>query len=94
MTWHAEIITLTLRRYAPGESYEGRDRFASVATAQLMGGTRAYISGFLSDGTKGPIHKRDWVALAALLREQFGIAQIESERHGQDRGYETGPAPL
>lgn len=94
MTWHAEIITLTLRRYGPGESHAERDRFASVATAQLMGGTRAYISGFLNDGTKGPIHKRDWIALVALLRERFGIEQVESERHGQDRGYETGPAPL
>ena len=94
MTWHAEVITLTLRRYAPGDSYEGRDKFASVATAQILGGNRAFISGFLSDGSKGPIRRRDWVDLGQLLRDQFGIERIESERHGESWGHDTGPAPL
>nr|WP_315210056.1 hypothetical protein [uncultured Albidiferax sp.] len=94
MAWHAEPITLTLRRYADGDSYARRDKFASVATAQLLGGKRAYISGFLSDGTRAPIHKRDWLDLGMLLRDKYGIEKIESERHAVEKSFDTQPAPL
>lgn len=94
MAWHAEPITLTLRRFEPGESYEQRDKFAAVATAQILGGKRAYISGFLADGTRAPISKRDWLDLGVLLRDKFGIQKIESERHATDKTFDTQPAPL
>ncbi len=94
MTWHAEVITLTLRRFGPGKSFVDRDKFASVATAQILGGKRAYISGFLDDGSEGPIHRLDWLDLAKLMREKFGVLKIESERHASDKSFDTGPAPL
>jgi len=94
MTWHAEIITLTLRRFSPGDSYAQRDKFAAVATAQILGGKRAYISGFLADGSKAPISKRDWIELGLMLRDKFGIHKIESERHAVEKTFDTGPAPL
>ena len=94
MSWHAEIITLTLRRFEPGESYAQRDKFAAVATAQILGGKRAYISGFLADGTRAPIRKQDWVDLGLMLREKFGIHKIESERHAVEKTFDTQPAPL
>ena len=52
MTWHAEAITLILRRYEPGKSYKARDRFASVAMAQLMEAGRAHLRGFLGEGIR------------------------------------------
>jgi hypothetical protein len=94
MTWHAEVITLTLRRYVDGQSYEARSKFASVATAQLLGGKRAFISGFLNDGTLGPISRQDWADLVTLLRDQFGIERVTSERRSAPREYDTGAAPL
>lgn len=94
MTWHAEIIMLTLRRYRPGEAYENRDQFASTATAHILGGSRAYVCGFLNDGTRGAISKADWLDLRRMLRERYGIEHIESERHGERKSFDTGPAPL
>lgn len=94
MTWHAEPITLTLRRFEPGESYERRSKFAAVATAQILGGKRAYISGFLADGTRAPIHKQDWLDLGLMLHDKFGIQKIESERHAVEKTFDTGHAPL
>ncbi|MFT3720427.1 hypothetical protein [Pseudorhodoferax sp.] len=81
MPWHAEVITITLRRYEAGKSYEARDPFVGVATVQILGGSRAYVSGFLSDGA--PIPRQDWLDLLALLRERYGITRVESERHGR-----------
>jgi hypothetical protein len=92
MPWHAEPITITLRRYHPGETFENRDRFAAVATAQLLGGKRAFVSGFLSDGSK--ISKADWIDLGVLMRTQFGIEKIETERHTRPKEFDTGPMPL
>lgn len=94
MTWHAEVIMLTLRRFEAGRSYEARDKFASTATAHILGGNRAFICGFLNDGTRGPISRQDWVELRALLREKHGIEKIETERHEERKDYDTGPAPL
>lgn len=94
MTWHAEPITLTLRRFEDGKSYAARDKFASVATAQLLGGKRAYISGFLADGSRAPISRPDWLDLGLLLRDKYGILKIESERHAVEKSFDTGPAPL
>lgn len=94
MPWESEPITLTLRRLDDGQTTADRDRFASVATAQILGGARAYISGFLNDGTRGPIHRRDWMDLAILLRNKHGVMHIESERHGEDKSYDTGPGEL
>lgn len=89
MTWHAETITLILRRYEPGKSYEARDPFATVAVAQLLGGGRAHLRGMLN-GADAPISKADFQQLADLLREQHGITRIESERRARPRRYDTG----
>lgn len=94
MPWDAEVTSLTVRRFNIGQSRANRDRFASVATVQILGGTKAYISGFLNDGQRGPIHRDDWIDLARLLRDKYGVRKIESERHGEDKSYDTGPAPL
>lgn len=94
MSWHAEPITLTLRRFEDGCSYANRDKFAAVATAQILGGKRAYISGFLADGTHAPIHKADWLELGYLLRDSYGIRKILTERHMADKEFNTSPAPL
>lgn len=93
MTWHAETITLILRRYEPGKSYDARDQFATVAVAQLLGGGRAHLRGMLN-GADAPISKADFLELAAMLRADHGIDRIESERKGRPREYDTGPAPL
>lgn len=94
MPWHAEVLALTLRRFVPGESYNARDKFASVATAQVLNGSHAYISGFLNDGTRGPIHRHDWRDMARVLRLEHGILLIDSERHGADKSYDTGLGDL
>ncbi|APW37177.1 hypothetical protein RD110_08160 [Rhodoferax koreense] len=95
MHWHAESITVTLRGFKDGDSYENRDKFPVVATAQLLGGKRAFISAFLRDGTQiHRIEKADWLALGVMLREQFGIEKIETERHTKPKTFATGPAPL
>lgn len=94
MTWHAEVITLTLRRFEGDDSYAERDQFASVATAQILGSKRAFISGFLNDGTRAKISKSDWIDLGVLLRTQFGIEKIETERHTKAKTFDTSPAPL
>ena len=61
MPWHAEVLALTLRRFVPGESYDARDKFASVATAQVLNGAWHLV--------------------------------IDSERHGEDKSYDTSPSP-
>lgn len=40
------------------------------------------------------IRKADWIELRDKLRAEYGVEVIGTERHGQARGYETGPAPL
>ena len=95
MHWHAETITVTLRGYHDGDSYDARDAFPVVATAQLLGGKRAFISGFLKDGKQiERIEKADWEALGVMLRDKFGIHKIESERHAVEKTFDTQPAPL
>lgn len=94
MSWHAEVITLTLRRFEPGKSYANRNKFASVATCQILGGKKAFISGFLTDGSKGPINRRDWIELGRLLQRDYGVEKVEAERNGVEKDYDTGPAPL
>jgi hypothetical protein len=93
MTWHAEEITVILRRYEPGKSYKARDRFATVAVAQLLGGGRAFLRGMLN-GVAAPLRKADLLELAQLLRDRYGIEHIESERHGEAKVHETVTAPL
>lgn len=94
MTWHLETTSLTARRYLPGQSFEARDQFASVAYIQVMDcGRKAYISAFLNDGSKGPIPPREFLALREELQAQ-GIELVGSSRHGKDKDYETAPAPL
>ena len=94
MTWHAEVITISLRRFEPGQTYANRDPFASVAVAQILGGRRAFISGFLNDGTKAKISKADWLDLGVLMRTQFNVEKIETERHTKAKTFDTAPAPL
>lgn len=89
MPWHAEPIVLTLRRYNEGDSYENRDRFASTATAHLLGGGRAFVCAFLNDGSAGRISRHDWLDLAVLLREDYGVRTIEAERHTQPTSFNT-----
>lgn len=93
MTWHLETTAMTARRYLPGDSFEARSQFASVAQVQVLGGNQAFVSAFLNDSAKGEIPRSEWLALRDALRAH-GITLVQSERHGQDRGYETGPAPL
>lgn len=94
MAWHFEVITVTARRYPPGRSYSNRDKFTAVATLQVLGGKRAYLSGFLADGLDVPISRREWLELGQGLRQQFGIILVESERHGEDWAHDTGPGEL
>lgn len=94
MTWHLEPTQLHGRRYVRGESFAQRDKYATIVTVQILNGTKAHLSGMLNDGTRGPISKADWVELRDKLRAEYGVEVIDTERHGQDRGYETGPAPL
>lgn len=94
MTWHLEPITLHGRRYVSGESFEARDRYATIVTVQILNGTMAYLSGMLTDGKRGPIRKEDLEELGAMLRQQFGIKVIHAERRAAAREYDTGPAPL
>lgn len=93
MTWHLEITSMTARRYLPGDSFEARSDFASVAQVQVLGGNKAFISGFLNDSGKGEIPRREWLALRDALRAR-GIELVRSERKGEPRDFETGPAPL
>jgi hypothetical protein len=94
MTWHAEIIMLTLRRYRPGEAYEPRDLFASAATAHILGDSGAYVCGLPNDCTRGAINRADWLDLRHRLCDQCGIEHVESERHGERKSFDTGLAPL
>lgn len=93
MTWHLEITSMTARRYLPGDSFEARSDFASVAQVQVLGGNQAFISGFLNDSGKGSIPKGEWLALRDALAAE-GISLVESKRHGKAQSYDTGPAPL
>lgn len=94
MSWEFQVITLIARRYPPGASYLGRDKFTAVATVQLLDGKRAHLSGFLADGVETAISRKEWVALGMGLYQQFGISLIDSERHGIAKTYDSGPAPL
>lgn len=94
MTWHIELIVGHARRYLPGESYEARDKFASIVTVQFMNGRKAYLSGMLNDRSCGPIRPADWLELRDKLRDEFGVEVVSSERHGERRDYDTRPAPL
>lgn len=84
---------MTARRYLPGDSFEARSAFASVAHVQILGGNKAFVSAFLNDDSKGEIPRSEWLALRDALREH-GIDLIESERRAKPRAYDTGPAPL
>lgn len=92
MAWHAKPIVLHLRRFEDGKGYGAR--FASIVTAQLLGEGRAFLCGFLNDGRTAPISREDRHALGVLLRDDYGVRKIETERHHQPKTYDTGPAPL
>lgn len=91
MSWHFEILTVNARRFKPGESYENRDEFASILTIQFENQKRAYISGLLNDGTKGPIHRSDYRDLRDGLRTMFGVELMEGEHSRQPLSIETKP---
>lgn len=92
--WHFEILAVNARRFVDGQSYASRDPYATILTIQFKNGRECYISGMLNDGTRGPMRGRDWMELRTQLRRVFGVELIESERHGEDKSYDTGPAPL
>lgn len=92
MGWHAKPLVLHLRRFEPGKGYG--DRFASIVTAQLLGDGRAFLCGFLNDGRTAPISREDRQELGELLRDDYGIGKIETERHHREKSYDTSPAPL
>lgn len=94
MTWHLEPITLHARRYVEGESFEARDKYATIVTVQILNGSMAYLSGMLSDGERITIRKEDIAQLGEMLRLQYGILVIHAERRSQAREYDTSPAPL
>jgi hypothetical protein len=94
MQWHAQVTQLTLRLYDEPAGYEQRKRFKAVATVFMLGDTQAFIHAFLrSDGTR-QIAPNEWRALRRLLHDEHGIELVHSERHGQDRAFNTAPAPL
>ncbi|HVR49814.1 MAG TPA: hypothetical protein VMS38_08750 [Pseudorhodoferax sp.] len=92
MTWHLEITALTARRYLPGDSYEARSRFVSVAYLQVTGDGRVYLSAALNHDA-GEIPPDEWLALRKGLRA-LGINVVDSERHGKPRSYEIGKKAL
>ena len=98
MHWHADPITLTLRGYADEAGSSGRACFAKsvpyqvVATVQLLGGGKCNILGLKGDGNM-PLKKRDYRGLLDLLRDEHGIRQVLSIRHGADADFDTTPAP-
>lgn len=94
MTWHLEPITLHARRYVAGESFEARDKYATIVTVQILNGSMAYLSGMLSDGERSPIRKEDIEELGAMLRSRYDIKVIHAERRSKAREYDTSPAPL
>lgn len=93
MTWHLDPITLHGRRYVAGESFEARDRYATIVTVQIMGKV-AYLSGMRNDTEQGPVTKEDFEELGRLLRSEYGVEVIHAERRSKPREYQTGPAPL
>lgn len=94
MTWHLEPTSLHGRRYVKGESYDARDRYATIVTIDILNGTTAYLSGMLNDNSRGPIRKEDFAELSAMLRDQYGIKVVHMERHGVEKVHDTLPSPL
>lgn len=94
MTWHLEPTSLHGRRYIRGESFEARDKYATIVSVQILNGTTAYLSGMLNDNSRGPIRKEDFAELSNMLRDRYGIKIVHMERHGAAKAHDTGPAPL
>ena len=94
MTWHFKPLVLAARDFRDGKNYDRKDKYAVIATVQLLGDHRAYISGMLADGTEAPISRRDLADMARGLRAQYGVTEIDAERRGTEKTFDTGPAPL
>jgi len=93
--WHAQITSITLRAYErePEASFAAREPFVAVAQVEFLGDKRAFVHAFLRvDGCR--IGHRDWLALQVFMQRYFGIEHLDSDRHGEDKTYDTAPAPL
>lgn len=77
--WHAEVISLTLRHYPPGGSYDERTPFIAVARVELLGEGVAFLHAALTvDGR--PLRTSDWRNLARLLFREYGIQKLIASR--------------
>ena len=93
--WHAQITSITLRAYErePEASFAARVAYLAVAQVEFLGNKRAFVHAFLRvDGCR--IGHRDWHALQQYMLENFGVEHLDSDRHGEDKTYDTAPAPL
>lgn len=93
--WHAQITSLTLRAYEsePEACFSARKPFVAVAQVEFLGDKKAFVHAFLRvDGCR--IGRRGWLALQAFMLTFFGIEHLDSDRHGEDKTYDTAPAPL
>lgn len=79
--WHAQTTRLTVRLYDAGAGYADKAPFRAVAQVDLLGDGKAYIHAALANGR--PISASEWRSLARMLRDEWGVMCIESERHGK-----------
>lgn len=85
--WHAQITSLTLRFYDQG-GYAERTPFRASAQVEFLGDHNVFVHAAVSrDGL--PLNRRQWRALADLLRDAFGVKTIEAERHGRRVSWST-----
>jgi hypothetical protein len=77
--WHAQVTSLTVRRYGSG-SYAERTAYDAVVQVEFLGEGVAFIH-----AAHGVIGLTQWKNLARLLRDEYGVTEIQSERRGKSK---------
>ena len=85
--WHAQTTRLTVRLYDQGATYAEKAPFRAVAQVDLRGNGVAYIHAALADGR--PVSASEWRSLARMLRDDWGVMRIESDRHGKQTVFDA-----
>lgn len=88
--WHLQPTTIIARYYDPDKSYADRSDFDVVANIDLTKPSTAYIHALLSKSGKN-ISKRSMFMLFDILKEEYQVDKIISERKGIIVEYTKNP---
>lgn len=73
MPWHLEPILYTGRYYEPPACFEHKDDYETIATVQMIGAGRCYISGLHGKMSRRMFRELDEALTSLGIREVQGL---------------------